>query len=141
MAHGLLSARLAGQSPSGQAGQGGVGQPRSGQAPVGVLAVAQQSTEPVDLPGRGGGQLFAGAQQDAQGFPVPVGTRGGQLGGVQTERIQHGQVRVDRVGFALTPAVLAGGLFGLDHQDPHSGGRAGQPGAVAASPFNGQHQP
>jgi hypothetical protein len=82
-----------------------------------------------------------GAQQDAQGFPVPVGTRGGQLGGVETDRGQHRQVRVDRVGFAPTSAVCATGLFGFDHRQSGGGCRPGQTDAVAAGALDRHHQP
>jgi hypothetical protein len=49
----------------------------------------------------------------------------GQLGGVETDRVEHRQVRVDRVGFTSTPAVCATGLFGFDHGQPGGGCRAG----------------
>ena len=101
----------------------------------------QQRAQPVGLRGGGGGQLLARAEQDAQRFAVAVGARGGQPVGVQAQRGQHGQVRVDRVGLALAAAGLAVGLLALDDEQAGRGGGAGQADAVAAGALDGHHQP
>ncbi|MCA1693249.1 MAG: hypothetical protein LC749_00170 [Actinobacteria bacterium] len=141
VAYGLLAARVGRQAAASQAGQDGVGQPRSGQPAVGVVAIAKQGAQPVGLPGGRGGQLLAGAQQNPHSLPVPISTGSGQLVGVETECLEHRQVRVDPVGFVLAPAVLAGRLFGLDHGKPRGGRRAGQADAVAAGALDRDHQP
>ena len=77
-----------------------VSAPRASIA-VGVVAAQQQRAQPVGLRGAGGGEFLAGAEQDPQRLAVAVRARGGQPVGVQAQRGQHGQVRVDRVGLAL----------------------------------------
>ena len=84
---------------------------------------------------------LAGAEQDPQRLAVAVGARGGQPVGVQAQRGQHGQVRVDRVGLALPAAGLAVGLFALEHDQAGRGGGAGQPDAVAAGALDRHRQP
>ena len=135
----LASRRQAGGGP-GRPGAVSVSAPRARLA-VGVVAGQQQGAEPVGLRGAGGGELLAGAEQDPQRLAVAVGARGGQPVGVQAQRGQHGQVRVDRVGLALAAAGLAVGLFALDDEQPGRGGGAGQPDAVAAGALDRDGQP
>jgi hypothetical protein len=93
------------------------------------------------LPGAGGGQLLACAQQNPQGLAIAVRARGGQFLGVLLQGVEHREVGIHEIGFTPTPAGLAGGLLGLDHRDSRAGGRPGQPNAVTTSPLDRQHQP
>jgi hypothetical protein len=56
---------------------------------------------------------LAGAEQDPQRLAVPVGARSGEPVGVEAQRGEHGQVCVDRVGFALAATSPAVGLLTL----------------------------
>src|ERR671917_573912 len=130
-----------GLATAGQPGQDSVAEAGAGQAAIGVIPVAQQRAQPVGLCGGRGGQLLAGAQQDLQSFTITVRAGRGQPVDVKLQRGQYGQMRVDRIGLALAPARLTGGLFALDHPQPSRGGRAGQPGAVAAGALDADYQP
>jgi hypothetical protein len=141
VAHGLLTAGVAGHSASGQAGENGLGECAAGEVAIVVVAVAQQSTEPIDLRGGGHGELVAGTEQDPQCFSVPVDPGNGESIGVETKRSQHGQVRVDRVGLAPPAPSRAAGLLALD--DPQTGSHrcAGQSTTVAAGALDRHDQP
>ena len=91
----------------------------------------------------GGGEgavELAGDVDIPQGFAVTVGARDRQLGGVESERGQDGEVGVDRVGFArdfaFAAAGLAVGLFALEDGQAGGGGGAGESDAVAAGAFD-----
>ena len=86
VADGLFAAGVAGEAAAGEAGEGGVGERCTGELVVGVVAVAEQRAEPIDLRGAGHGEVVPGAEQDAQCFAVAVGAGNGQPRGVEAER-------------------------------------------------------
>ena len=138
---GLLAGGVARWPAPGQAGQAGLGERAAGELAVGVVPAQQQCPQPVGLRGAGGGEFLARAEQDPQRLAVAVRAGGGQPVGVQAQRGQHGQVRVDRVGLALPAAGLAVGLFALEHDQAGRGGGAGQADAVAAGALDRDRQP
>ena len=83
VADGLFAAGVAGEAAAGEAGEGGVGERCTGELVVGVVAVAKQRAEPIDLRGAGHGEVATGAEQDAQCFAVAVGAGTGQPRGVE----------------------------------------------------------
>lgn len=77
VADGLLDGGVGGNPAPGQGAEGRVGQCGPAEATVAVRAVEQEGAEPVGLRGRGGSELLAGAEQDAQRFAGAVGAREG----------------------------------------------------------------
>jgi hypothetical protein len=109
VADGLLAAGASGQVAPGQARKGRVAQGLAGSPAIGVVTAQQQGTQPAALRVAGHRELRAGNQQDAQRLPVAVSPWHRHPGGVQAQRGQHRQVRIDRAGLALPPALLAAG--------------------------------
>ena len=139
MANGMLDGGVCGKPAAGQGGERGVGQRRAAEVTVSVGAAEEQGAQPVGLRGGRGGQFLAGSEQDAQGFTDAVGARGGQPVGVELQRGEHGEVRVDRIGLAAAPPGLPRRLVALEDRQAGRGQRASQADAEAAGALDGDH--
>jgi hypothetical protein len=117
--------------PGDQGGRGVPGEP--GSQVIG--AGQEQGPGLVDGPGALSGGTAPGGHQrpDRLHRAVPALRRAAGPAGLRGPR---GADRVQRVGLALTAAVLPVGAVHLDDPDPGRGDVAGQPGAVTAGPLD-----
>jgi hypothetical protein len=75
-----------------------------------------------------------GAQQNPQRLSVAVGAGCGKTIGIHSQRVQRGQMRVNRVGFTVA-AITTTGLLNFDHRQSGSVECTGQADTVAAGTF------